>query len=318
MRRWLITAFLVGVLVASGLGAWFVMPAKRPEEVTVYFPAGSGARGIAAELAAQNIIAFPRVFLGMALLTGEVRRFRAGEYAIPPNASPRAIAEMLASGKMVIRRFTLVEGWNAREVAAALAAETALQGPIQAIEEGTLLPDTYFFSRGDKRDQLVARMRAAMQQFLGEHMPKLSADVPYRTEREVLTLASIVEKETGLPEERGEVAAVFVNRLRLGMLLQTDPTVIYAVEQARGEALGRPLTTKDLGVDSPYNTYRVPGLPPGPIAMPSKAAILATLNPPVSDKLYFVATGTNGGHRFARTLAEHNENVRQYRAVIRK
>ncbi|MCI5049528.1 MAG: endolytic transglycosylase MltG, partial [Rickettsiales bacterium] len=183
------------------------------------------------------------------------------------------------------------------------------------LQEGDLMPDTYFIHRGDTRESVVMRMKKSMQEFMDAQWASRQANLPLKNKQEAMVLASMIEKETGVDGERGRVASVFVNRLRKGMLLQSDPTVVYGIELKDGP-MGRPLWLKDLKVDHPYNTYVHAGLPPKPIANPGKEAIKAALNPPQTNDFYFVATGS-GGHFFAKTLAEHNRNVAKYRAVLK-
>jgi UPF0755 protein len=207
------------------------------------------------------------------------------------------------------------------EIMAILAKQDKLnQIPLQTPPaEGSLLPDTYSYTRAESNEDVISRMQKAMTSTIDELWDKRIPGLPFADKNEAMTLASIVEKETGKPEERARIAGVFINRLKAGMPLQTDPTVIYALTGGKPEnegqgPLGRRLLTKDLEIDSPYNTYKYPGLPPGPIANPGRAAIEATLNPEVNDFIYFVADGT-GGHIFAKTLSEHNDNVAKWRQI---
>ena len=219
---------------------------------------------------------------------------------------------IIASGRSIAYPITVAEGLTSAEVVTLLQEDARLTGDIAGTPpEGTLLPETYRVHRGDDRQALLDRMQQSMRETMDELWPGRAADLPYETREQALVLASIIEKETAVPEERGVVAGVFVNRLRRGMRLETDPTVIYALTEGRGP-LGRRLLRADLDVDSPYNTYRVAGLPPGPIANPGRASIAAALNPEETDYLYFVADGS-GGHAFARTLREHNRNVAAWR-----
>jgi UPF0755 protein len=219
---------------------------------------------------------------------------------------------MMAAGRTVVHRLTIPEGLMTSEILEIIKNTEGLDGEITLDpQEGDLLPETYNFSRGDKRNDLITRMHHAMQKALQDAWEGREEGLPLTGPMQALTLASIVEKETGLASERPHVASVYINRLKKGMLLQADPTTAYAVTAGKHK-LARPLTYADLQTESPYNTYRVQGLPPGPIANPGKASILATLHPDQSEDLYFVATGT-GGHNFAKTAAEHEENVRRYR-----
>ncbi len=311
---------LGGALVAAlGLAAVHRLanaPGPSTEERRVVIDRGSGLAAIADTLAATGVIDDPWVFEVHVRLSGAQSALTAGEYIFPPGVSAADAALMLREHDVVQYRFTVVEGWTVQETFMALAAAEDLDGALPALPaEGTLLPDTYFFARGDDRAGLVARMQAAMADELASAWAARSPDLPLTTPEDALILASIVEKETGVSDERAAVAGVFVNRLRDGMLLQTDPTVIYALTEGAGP-LDRPLLRRDLEVDDPYNTYRYAGLPPGPIANPGRASIRAATQPADVPYYYFVADGT-GGHAFARTLDEHNANVRAWRRVQR-
>lgn len=322
MRRALLVLLIV-VLGAGGLAAglayWghrqFTAPGPARDDTRIVVARGLGASSIAEELAAAGVIFDPLVFKLGVKLFAEGRPLRAGEYVFPAGASAREVMELLISGKTVVRRLTVAEGLTSREILAAIATADGLEGslPEDVPPEGALLPETYHYSWGDERAGIMRRMEESMRAALDELWPQRAEDLPFRTPEEAVILASIVEKETGVDSERARVAAVFVNRLRRGMPLQSDPTVIYAL--TKGEApLGRALLKADLAVDDPYNTYRYPGLPPGPIANPGKAAIAATLRPAETEELYFVADGS-GGHAFAKTLDEHNRNVAKWRKL---
>lgn len=308
-------AALLLCVVAAGVWGFrtFERPGPSDEAVLVVIPPGSGVAVIARRLEQAGVIERRFVFeVGARLLRG--RSLRAGEYEIPAQASAHAIVDLLASGKTYVRRLTVPEGLTVPEALEIVAAAEGLTGLIaQQPGEGELLPETYYYSYGDGRSAVVARMVTSMQRALAELWERRAPDLPFATPREALILASIVEKETGQDSERARVAGVFINRLRQGMRLESDPTVVYALSRG-GEPLGRPLTRKDLEIDDPYNTYRNTGLPPGPIANPGRAALMAVLSPMATDELYFVADGA-GGHRFARTYAEHLKNVARYRAL---
>lgn len=293
-------------------------PGPLAEETLVVLERGQGLNAIAAELERAGVIADAQRFrLGARLLRRD-RRLLAGEYAFAPGESPIDIIAKLEAGRTVARRITVQEGLTVAEVLRLVRDAEHLEGEIaERPPEGSLLPETYFYNRGDTRAAVVARMREAMSRTLAELWETRAPDLPFETPDEAVVLASIVEKETGVDDERAKVAGVFVNRLRRGMPLQSDPTVIYALTDGDGP-LGRTLTRNDLQTtESPYNTYKVGGLPPGPIANPGRASLEAVLDPAEVPYIYFVADGS-GGHAFARTLDEHNRNVRRWRDFQRQ
>lgn len=307
------------VLVAAGLWASIAVFGKGPldQDTTVVVPRGAGLASIARQLDDSGVIDHPFLFMTAAKVTGADRDLKAGEFAFAAGTSMRSVIDLLRSGRTVVRRLTVPEGLTSAQVVALLEAEPSLSGDItQPPPEGSLLPETYHFALGDSRADLIARMQAAMTTALDELWSKKAETLPFETPEQALVLASIVEKETSIPEERARVAGVFVNRLDIGMRLQSDPTVVYAVTEGSG-SLGRPLTRKDLQFESPFNTYVVAGLPPTPIANPGRAAIEAVLNPERHEYFYFVADGT-GGHAFAKSLEDHNTNVRRWRQVQRQ
>ncbi len=296
-------------------------PLAAPALVTV--EKGQGVSAITRQLAEKNIIANPLLFRIAARLTEKHTALKAGEYSFPAGVSLKTVLEMLESGAVYQRQFTVPEGLTSWQVVQLLNGNDALEGTIKEIPaEGSLLPETYNFVYGASRQEKIAQMQAAMTRTLDELWEKKGDNAPLLSRAEVVILASIVEKETAVPEERRRVAGVFVNRLKKGMKLQTDPTVIYALTEGRIQdngkgPLGRRLLIKDLQAESPYNTYKYPGLPPGPIANPGRASLAAVLNPEKHDYLYFVASG-DGGHAFAKTLAEHNANVAKWRKIRRE
>ncbi len=313
-------ALLVGLVAVAAVVAFDHLveaPGPNAEPVTVQLDRGMGVRAIAERLGDAGVIDQPFLFLALVRLEGAAAQLRAGEYAFPAAVPAREVLAMLRAGRVVQYRLTVPEGRTVAEVMALVEADPVLTGDLpEPPAEGRLLPDTYFFSRGETRGALVERMAHALERELEAAWAERADDLPLASPEEALILASIIEKETGVAEERETVAGVFVNRLRRNMLLQTDPTVIYALTRGQ-EPLGRALLRRDLEVDDPYNTYRYPGLPPGPIANPGRASIRAAVNPAATDYLYFVADGT-GGHAFARTLDEHNRNVAAWRRFQRE
>ena len=309
----------VSATVAFAILAFVVIdrfdgPGPLQSDTIIYIQPGISMGDIARSLETEGVIEDSLVFrLGVRLLRVS-RELKAGEYLFPATVSMRGVVDILLSGKTVLRRLTLPEGVTSVEAAALIDAAEALEGKLAAIPpEGSLLPETYLYQRGDKRAELVERMQMAMRKALAESWEKRDNTVPLNSPTEALILASIVEKETGVPEERPVVASVFVNRIRAGMRLQSDPTVVYGITKGAGP-LGRPLTRDDLQAASDFNTYTNNGLPVGPIANPGRAAIEAVLNPALTEYLYFVASGS-GGHAFAKTLDEHNTNVAKWRKL---
>ena len=321
MRR--VAAFLLILLVVisvTGLGAlvWVKAELERPgphsETVQIVLRSGAGLEQIAGNLASAGAIRYPTIFRITARFERVARRLKAGEYEVAGRASQRDILDMLVAGRTVVRRLTIPEGLSVHEVVALLNAADGLVGDIAAApDEGRLLPDTYHYAFGDKREDLLQRMRKNLTEALAKAWAAKSPGLPLKTPEQALVLASIVEKETGRAEERPHVAAVFLNRLKKRMRLQSDPTVIYGITLGQ-KPLGRRLLRQDIEKPTAFNTYKIPGLPPGPIANPGRAAIEAVLNPLASKDLYFVADGS-GGHAFAETLGEHNKNVARWRRL---
>ena len=309
--------FVVAAVAAVAGVLWFEREAARPgplgEPAIVIVPSGVGVSGVAHELARHGVIEEPARLVWRARWRGQAHRLKAGEYVFPPGASLDEALDMLAAGDTAVHAVTVPEGLTSLEVVAILNASDVLAGEIaETPPQGALLPETYHVERGETRRAVLDRMAAAMDSTLAELWAGRAEGLPLASPEEAVILASIVEKETGLAEERRRIAGVFVNRLGRGMRLQSDPTVIFAL--TRGEApLSRDLLRSDWRYDDPYNTYVHAGLPPGPIANPGRDAIAAALDPLDTDELYFVADGA-GGHAFAETLAEHNRNVLAYRA----
>ena len=320
LRRLLLTLLALALLAAAGGGAaWYWgqrylrTPGPLRAETAVEVPRGSGFPGVVDRLADAGALDRPLVFALLARALGLDAGVKAGEYALRPGMTPLEILDLLRSGKVLLHPVAVPEGLTVAEVYAQLAASDVLSGELPAPPppEGTLLPETYLVPRGEPRARLVERMRDGMRATLDRLWAARRPGLALRAPEEALALASIIEKETALPAEYRLVSAVFHNRLRRGMRLQTDPTVIYGLSGGKGP-LGRELTRADLEADNPYNTYRIDGLPPGPIANPGEAALAAALDPAPVDYLYFVADG-DGGHAFAATLAEHNRNVARWR-----
>jgi UPF0755 protein len=306
---------VLGMLAAAAAWWSYAGPGPAEETTTVVLERGSGVRRISQELEAAGAISSSFLFTAAAQLTGAAGELKAGEYEIPRGASMARILADVRAGRVVRHLVTIPEGWTSGMALEAVMKSPVLSGAASEPPEGSLLPDTYQVQRGDERSAVLKRMMQARDELLAELWPKRAADLPFTTVEEAVTLASIVEKETGVAAERPRVAAVFVNRLRAGMALQSDPTVIYGI--SRGRPLGRGILASELAGATPYNTYVIRGLPPTPIANPGREALAAVLNPPKTDELYFVADGT-GGHVFANTLEAHNANVARWRQIERQ
>lgn len=311
---------VLAVLAAGGVWAWhearlaWTAPGPLPEPVQIVIPRG-GTETIAATLAERGIIRDARAFALAAWLTQDRGRLRAAEFLFPAGAPLSEVLRILREERPVQRRLTIPEGLSAHQIRALLERTEGLTGDAPPIDEGELLPETYAFEWGETRAAIVRRATAAMDRAVAAAWAARAPDLPLSSAREALVLASIVERETGRPEERAKVASVFINRLRRGMPLQSDPTVAYAA--TGGAPMERAITRADLDRDHPFNTYRNRGLPPAPIASPGRASLEATTRPEATDFLYFVADGS-GGHAFARTLEEHNRNVARWREIERR
>lgn len=320
-RRWLLpTAASFLVLAAAGAGgtwaAWqrYIGPGPLTAETVVVIPRGSGVQAIAQKLAEGGVVRHPWDVVLSSRLRGDGARLRAGEYQFAAGISVKDALDLIISGKVVVHRVTVPEGLTSWQIVERLRAEPALSGEVATPPpDGSLLPETYQFLRDDARADILARMSADMTRALDRLWAERAPDLPLKSPQEAVILASIVEKETGIAAERPRVAGVFINRLRAGMKLQSDPTIIYALSDRRGQ-IDRDLTRADWKLDSPYNTYLVPALPPAPIANPGLLSLQAVLKPEAHKYLYFVADGT-GGHAFAETLEEHNRNVVKWRKV---
>lgn len=304
----------------GGLAVMFIAPSSISEPIEIQIQRGTGSREIAADLEKDGIILSKYPFIIGAQIKNGGKPLQAGEFEIPAGANISAVLDIIQNGQTIQRKFTIPEGRTSWEIVQILKDVPHLDGEIAEIPpEGSLMPDTYFYSKGESRTDKIGQMQQAMSDFLDKQDRALLETIPLGTLEEVVILASIVEKETGVAAEYPVVAGVFINRLVKGMPLQTDPSVIYGITKGEHASdgmgpLGRRLLTKDLQNDTPYNTYTRPGLPPTPIANPGRAAIEAVLHPAKHNYLYFVADG-NGGHAFAETLAEHNRNVAEWRKL---
>lgn len=317
VSRVLVTLFIL-MFLAGGWVIWTYRgpgPSARQGTMTdVVLPRGSSTGQIASALKAAGVIGSRELFYLAAKVGGAGRHLKAGEYEFRSGETMAQVLSDIAQGKVVKRFVAVPEGYTSDMAADAVRAYPVLTGTVETPPEGSLLPDSYQVERGEARAQVIGKMRAARDVLLAQLWAARAPDLPLKTPEEAVTLASIVEKETGVPAERPRIAAVFENRLRAGIKLESDPTIIYGI--TKGRPLGRGITRSELDAETPYNTYHIVGLPPTPIANPGRAALAAVLNPPKSDELYFVADGT-GGHVFASTYAEHQANVEKWRALER-
>lgn len=315
----IITIILIGML---GTGAVYYYgkqkieaPGPLQEDKVVNIPSRAGMTDIADILQREGVIDNNRwAFIGSVFALKARADLKPGEYAFQKNASLRDVIGTIVEGKVVQHSVTIPEGLTSEQIVARLTENDIFAGPIREVpREGTLLPETYKFPRGTTREQVIQRMQQAQKRVLAEIWERRNADIPVKTPEQLVTLASIVEKETGKPDERSRVAAVFVNRLRQKMKLQSDPTIIYGLVGGKG-TLGRPIKRSEIQQPSPYNTYIVDGLPPGPIANPGRASLEATANPARTRDLFFVADGS-GGHAFTETYDQHQKNVAKLRSM---
>ena len=316
LLAWSFITAAVVIAALGGFGYWLYRDAQAPGPLakarTLVVPAHSGVAAIAELLAQQGAIRHKLAFELVARLSGRGMALKAGEYELPAGASAMQTLDILASGKTVQHRLTIPEGLTSTEVMALVRAAPALKGDTGPTPtDGELLPDTYIYRYGDSRKELIERMRRGMAHLIAQMWSERRPDLPLASAQEAVVLASIVEKETAREEERAHIAGVFINRLRLGMRLQADPTVLFALGGDGATKIDRPLSHTDLAVNSPYNTYVIRELPPGPIANPGKSSLRAAVRPEPTEDLYFVADGS-GGHVFAKTLAEQSRNIAQY------
>ena len=309
----ILLAIVAGIVLVFGKQR-FEAPGPLPDDRVVNIPRGSGIRDIADVLAHDGVIDQPWVFIGGVLMLKAREDLKAGEYQFKAHASLRDIVATIIDGRVVTHQLGVPEGLTSEQIVARLLEDDVLTGNIKEIpREGSLLPDTYNFTRGTTREQIIQRMQQAQQHLLKEIWDHHSADLPLKTPDQLVVLASLVEKETGKPEERTRIAAVFVNRMKQKMKLQSDPTIIYGLVGGKG-TLGRPIMKSEIDQPTPYNTYQIDGLPPGPIANPGRASLEASANPARTRELYFVADGT-GGHAFAETYEQHQKNVARLRQL---
>jgi UPF0755 protein len=315
----IITLVLVSMI---GAGAVYVYgkqtleaPGPLKEDKIVNIPARAGKGDIAEALQKEGVIDVNRwVFIGGVFALKAATELKPGEYEFRKNASLRDVIGTIVEGKVVQHAVTIPEGLTSEQIVTRLSDNDIFTGTVREMpREGTLLPETYKFPRGTTREQVIQRMQQSQKRVLAEIWERRNTDIPVKTPEQLVTLASIVEKETGKADERSRVAAVFVNRLRQKMKLQSDPTIIYGLAGGKG-TLGRPIKRSEIMQPSPYNTYVVDGLPPGPIANPGRASLEATANPARTRDLFFVADGT-GGHSFTETYDQHQKNVAKLRTM---
>jgi UPF0755 protein len=314
----IVSAFVL-VALAAGVALFvgkqrFEAPGPLAADRVVNIARGSGMRDIADILSREGVIDQPWLFVGGVLVLKAREDLKAGEYEFKAHSSMRDVVATIVEGKVVAHQVGIPEGLTSEQIVGRLSQDDVLAGNIKEIpREGSLLPDTYNFARGITREQMIQRMQQAQQRLLREIWDHRSPDLPLKTPEQLVILASLVEKETGKSDERTRVAAVFVNRLKQKMRLQSDPTIIYGLVGGKG-TLGRPIMKSEIEQPTPYNTYVIDGLPPGPIANPGRASLEAAANPARTRELYFVADGS-GGHFFAESYEQHQRNVARLRSM---
>lgn len=321
MRKHVILYILLFGFLASFIGGsvfstykFFMQEGPLTERKEMLVPKGMPLQKIAQMLKEEGIIESPAIFTFGVRAHNKASALKAGEYSFPARSSAKMVMDILTDGQTHIRRLTVPEGLTSTQIVDLIEKAGGLVGAVARVpKNGTLLPETYYYSYGDTRESIIARMQNALTRTLDELWPNRADDLPFKNQKEAVTLASIVEKETSISAERSRIASVFLNRLEADMRLQSDPTVIYAVTNGTGQ-MKRALRLKDLRTKHAYNTYVIKGLPPAPIANPGRESIAAVLNPFKSKDMYFVADGT-GGHVFAKTYDEHVENVKQWRSL---
>jgi UPF0755 protein len=313
--------FTVLIVISVAVGAALFFGKQRfdaagplADDKVVNIPRGLGIRDIADVLQREGVVDQPYIFMGGVIALKARGELKYGEYQFSKHASVADVVDTIIEGKVVQHAFTVPEGLTSEQIVARLLENTALTGQIKEIpREGTLLPETYRFTRGMTREQIIQRMQQAHRRVLQDVWEHRMPDLPVKTPEQLVTLASIVEKETGRSDERTRVAAVFVNRLKTKMRLQSDPTIIYGLTGGKG-SLGRPIQKNEIEQPTPYNTYVIDGLPPGPIANPGRASLEAAANPARTKEIYFVADGS-GGHVFSDNYTEHQKNVARLRGL---
>lgn len=318
VRSLFLIALVTGVIAGGAVVfAYTQFTAKGPLLANTVYQVNQGKKRseISAELQDAGIVSSAGIFTAAAFVRYALgTRLKAGEYEFPAQASTEQVLSIINSGRVKTYKLTVPEGWTTQMAVARITENDVLTGDITAMPvEGAIMPETYLFPRGRTRQKILDEMQAAQTKMLDELWSARSVSDTVKTKEEAVTLASIVEKETAIPEERPLIASVFHNRLKQGMRLQSDPTIIYGLVGGKGK-LDRGLTKDDVASDTAYNTYKIDGLPPGPIANPGRASLEAVLNPPNTEYLYFVADGS-GGHAFAKTLEEHNTNVAKWRVI---
>jgi UPF0755 protein len=315
-----IITLLIILMIGAGAAYYYgkqtlETPGPLQEDKVVNIPQRAGKRDIADILQREGVIDVnPWVFIGSVFAMKASSDLKPGEYSFQKSASLRDVIGTIVEGKVVQHAVTIPEGLTSEQIVARLSDNDIFTGSVREIpREGTLLPETYKFPRGTTREQVIQRMQQTQKRVLAEIWERRNADIPIRTPEQLVTLASIVEKETGKADERSRVSAVFVNRLRQKIKLQSDPTIIYGLVGGKG-TLGRPIKRSEIAQPSPYNTYVIDGLPPGPIANPGRASLEAAANPARTRDLFFVADGT-GGHAFTETYDQHQKNVAKLRSM---
>jgi UPF0755 protein len=309
------------IIIAVGVGAAlmigrqrFEQPGPLEQDKIVNIPRGLGIHDISDLLQREGVIDQPWTFIGSILVLKARGNLKYGEYQFTTHASVRDVVDTIVENKVVQHNFTVPEGLTSEQIVARLSENDALAGSIKEIpREGTLMPETYKFTRGTTREMIIQKMQQSSKHVLQEVWERRNPDIPLKTPEQLLTMASIIEKETGKPEERTRIAAVFENRLKNKMRLQSDPTIIYGLTGGKG-SLGRPILKSEIEQHTPYNTYVIDGLPPGPIANPGRASLEAAANPARTKEIYFVADGT-GGHVFSENYEQHQKNVARLRAI---